>query len=55
VGGAWQLVDATGMAKAGDIAVIGIGRDIGDVAFLTAFGPLVMNGQSVSVERCEAM
>lgn len=50
LGGGWQLVDATGMAEAGDMAIIGIGRDIGDVAFLTAFGPLVMNSQSVAVE-----
>ncbi len=49
LGGAWHLVDPTGMANAGDIAIIGIGRDIGDVAFLTAFGRLEMRGQSVSV------
>lgn len=52
VGGGWHLVDPTGMATGADIAVIGIGRDSGDVAFLTAFGPLDMKGQSVSVERC---
>lgn len=50
LGGAWHLVDATGMATQCDMAKIGVGRDIGDVAFLTAFGPLVMNGQSVSVQ-----
>jgi transglutaminase-like putative cysteine protease len=49
LGGAWHLVDPTGMASARDIAIIGIGRDIGDVAFLTAFGGLEMRGQSVSV------
>lgn len=49
IGGAWHLVDATGMGSADDIAIIGIGRDIGDVAFLTAFGPLEMKSQSVSV------
>ena len=49
LGDAWHLVDPTGMASAGDMAIIGIGRDSGDVAFLTAFGPLVMNGQSVAV------
>ena len=48
--GAWHLVDPTGMADETEIAVIGIGRDSGDVAFLTAFGPLVMNSQSVVVE-----
>jgi transglutaminase-like putative cysteine protease len=50
LGGAWHLVDATGMARAGEMAVIGVGRDSGDVAFMTAFGPLEMHGQSVSVE-----
>jgi hypothetical protein len=35
-GGEWQLVDATGMAQAGDIAKIGIGRDAADVSFLTS-------------------
>jgi transglutaminase-like putative cysteine protease len=48
--GAWHLVDPTGMARETEIAKIGIGRDSGDVAFLTAFGPLVMNSQSVMVE-----
>lgn len=51
LGDAWHLVDATGMASARDMAIIGIGRDSGDVAFLTAFGPLVMNGQSVLVHE----
>lgn len=47
---AWHLCDATGMAKQPEMAMIGIGRDIGDVAFLTAFGNFQMNGQSVSVQ-----
>ncbi|WP_285710446.1 transglutaminase-like domain-containing protein [Erythrobacter oryzae] len=51
LGGAWHIVDPTGMASAQDAAVIGVGRDAGDVAFLTAFGPLVMNGQSVAVRE----
>ncbi len=50
LGGEWHLVDATGMAMEAEMAKIGIGRDGGDVAFLTAFGPLEMNGQSVAVE-----
>lgn len=49
LGGAWHSVDATGMAEAHEMARIGIGRDSGDVAFLTGFGPLTMNSQSVSV------
>lgn len=49
IGGAWHLVDATGMARVSDMAIIGVGRDAADVAFLTAYGAAVMNGQSVSV------
>lgn len=51
LGGEWHLVDATGMAKEAEMAKIGIGRDSGDVAFLTAFGPLAMNSQRVAVEE----
>lgn len=51
LGGAWHLVDATGMATPDEMAVIGIGRDSGDIAFLTAFGPLQLRGQSVGVNR----
>jgi PAS domain S-box-containing protein len=36
--------------RTGERKIIGIGRDAGDVAFLTAFGPLMMNGLSVRVE-----
>jgi transglutaminase-like putative cysteine protease len=50
LGGEWPLVDATGMASEGAMAKIGIGRDAADVAFLTAFGPVVMNAQSVWVQ-----
>lgn len=49
LGGEWHLVDATGMAMEAEMAKIGIGRDSGDVAFLTAFGPLIFNRQSVAV------
>ena len=49
LGGEWHLVDATGMAKEGAMAKIGIGRDAADVAFLSAYGPALMNSQSVSV------
>ncbi len=49
--GAWHLVDATGMATAGQMAKIGIGRDAADVAFLTSFGPVIMLGQSVEVSE----
>jgi transglutaminase-like putative cysteine protease len=47
--GAWHLLDATGMAAAENVAVIGVGRDAADVAFLTAFGFAEFRGQSVRV------
>jgi transglutaminase-like putative cysteine protease len=31
---AWHLVDATGMSTAGDLAIIGSGRDAGDIPFM---------------------
>ncbi len=49
LGGAWHLVDATGMAEADGIAIIGVGRDAGDVSFLTAFGYAELVAQSVAV------
>ncbi|MCA1196384.1 transglutaminase family protein [Sphingomonas sp. R647] len=49
LGGAWHLIDATGMAEAHAMAKIGIGRDAADVAFLTAFGTAEMKRQNVSV------
>jgi transglutaminase-like putative cysteine protease len=38
--GAWHLVDPTGMADLTQAAIIGVGRDAGDVSFLTSFGPM---------------
>ncbi len=49
LGGAWHLVDATGMATADGMAVIGVGRDAADVAFMTSYGGVAMRGQTVSV------
>lgn len=49
LGGEWHLVDATGMAKEGEMAKIGVGRDAADIAFLTAYGAAMMNQQMVSV------
>lgn len=49
VGGEWHLLDATGMAEEGNMAKIGVGRDAGDVAFLTAFGIVEMLEQRVIV------
>lgn len=53
LGGEWHLVDATGMAEEAAMAKIGVGRDAGDVAFLTSFGDARMNAQSVTVEPAD--
>jgi transglutaminase-like putative cysteine protease len=50
-GGAWYIVDATGMAEACETVKIGIGRDAADVSFLTSFGPSGFGNKSVSVAR----
>ncbi len=50
-GGAWHLVDATGMARPGEIVKIGIGRDAADVSFMTSFGMTEFLDKSVSVTR----
>lgn len=47
--GSWHIVDATGMATCDETAIIGVGRDAADVAFLTAFGFARFNEQRVSV------
>ncbi len=49
--GEWHLVDATGMASAGEMAKIGVGRDAADASFLTVFGSAELFAQSVSVTR----
>lgn len=49
--GAWHLVDATGMARADEMAVIGVGRDATDIAFMTIFGIATMQAQQVRVTR----
>lgn len=48
---AWHLVDATGMANAGDMVRIAVGRDATDVAFMTIFGSADLLDQRVSVSR----
>jgi len=50
-GGAWHLVDATGMADLKNTAKIGIGRDAADVSFLTTFGPMWFQSSSVAVTK----
>lgn len=49
LGGAWHLVDATGMAHAEELARVAVGRDAVDIAFMTVFGRADMVGQRVSV------
>ena len=49
LGGAWHLVDATGMADPAQTVKIGVGRDAADVSFLTSFGEVHMLGQQVDV------
>ena len=50
-GGTWQLVDATGMARADEIVKIGVGRDAADVSFLTSFGMVDLCEKTVEVSR----
>jgi len=49
VGGAWYLVDPTGMAKPDTTAKIGVGRDAADVSFLMAYGNAELIALSVAV------
>jgi transglutaminase-like putative cysteine protease len=50
-GGAWYIVDATGMARAEETVKIGVGRDAADVSFLTSFGPSHFGDKTVTVSR----
>jgi len=51
--GGWRLLDPTGMARAGGIARICVGRDATDISFLTVFGTADLLEQRVSVERAD--
>ncbi|HYD25379.1 MAG TPA: transglutaminase family protein [Croceibacterium sp.] len=48
-GGAWHLVDATGMADPAQTVKIGVGRDAADVSFMTVFGDAKFEDKEVSV------
>ena len=50
-GGAWYIVDATGMADPAQTVKIGIGRDAADVSFLTSFGLSQFESSSVEVSQ----
>lgn len=52
-GGAWHIVDATGMADPAQTAKIGIGRDAADVSFLTTFGQALFKSSNVRVHEIE--
>ena len=49
--GAWHMVDPTRMARSESIAKIGVGRDAADVSFLTSFGAVELQEQSVEVSE----
>jgi transglutaminase-like putative cysteine protease len=50
-GGAWQLVDATGMADPAETVKIGVGRDAADVSFMTVFGDARFEDKEVSATK----
>ena len=50
-GGAWHIVDATGMADPGETVKIGVGRDAADVSFMTVFGEARFEEKEVCVRR----
>ena len=50
-GGAWHLVDATGMADPAKTVKIGVGRDAADVSFMTVFGEAQFRDKTVSVRE----
>ena len=49
--GDWHLVDATGMARASEMARICVGRDAADISFLTAYRDIAFVSQSVKVKK----
>lgn len=51
--GAWHLLDATGMARADEMARVGVGRDATDIAFMTIFGTAMLWEQRVRVARID--
>jgi transglutaminase-like putative cysteine protease len=51
--GGWHLVDATGMARADEIARVCVGRDATDIAFMTVFGEARFCDQRVTVRRLD--
>ncbi|MNC87715.1 Transglutaminase-like superfamily protein [compost metagenome] len=50
-GGAWHIVDATGMADPAHTVKIGVGRDAADVSFMTVFGEAQFEDKEVTVRK----
>ena len=50
-GGAWHLVDATGMANPAQTVKIGVGRDAADVSFMTVFGEATFEDKEILVSE----
>ena len=48
-GGAWYIVDATGMADPAKSVKIGVGRDAADVSFMTTFDAAELEDKEVTV------
>lgn len=51
VGGRWYTFDATQEKPRGGRVVVGYGRDVADVAFLSNYGELTLTKMQVSVEK----
>lgn len=49
--GNWHLIDPTGMAQPSEIVRIGVGRDAADISFMTSYGWMELNKQTVQVSR----
>lgn len=47
--GDWHLLDTTGMSKPHEMAIIGVGLDAAEVAFMTSYGEAEFVGQAVTV------
>lgn len=50
-GGTWQILDATGMADAGEFAKIAVGHDAADSGFMTSYGYALLTHKEIAVTR----
>lgn len=51
--GAWRIVDPTGMCRPETLAVVAVGRDAYDIAFMESQAPASLISQGVSVLRTD--